>query len=521
MLLLEMAAGTAPDRLALGRRADGLTAQRLFDRAGRAAATFDAMGVGRVVYAAQASPTLPVALFGAAWSGLPFVPVNYRLADDRLRAVVAGQAPAVVLCDDACSERFAGIDGAPAVTVSDLAARLDGVAPRATEWSPDPDEVAVVLHTSGTSGTPKAAVLRHRHLSSYVLGAVEFLGAGEDEATLVSVPPYHIAGIVAILTAVYGGRRLVQLPSFAAEEWVRMARQEQVTHAMTVPTMLARILDVLDPATGGDGAGLTSVRHLSYGGGRMPVPVIERAMGLLPGVDFVNAYGLTETSSSVAVLTPEDHRAALAGADPDGRARLGSVGRPLPTVEITVRDRDGVEVAPLTHGEVWVRGEQVSGEYAGSATGGGVGWFRTNDEGWFDSGGYLFIEGRLDDVIVRGGENLSPGEIEDVVLGHPAVRDCAVVGVPDDEWGEVVALAVVVRDGMAVGEADLADHVVAHLRSTRRPALVVMRAELPVNDAGKVVRRALRDDLAAVYRARTGDSPGARSPGRPERTEER
>ena len=149
-------------------------------------------------------------------------------------------------------------------------------------------------------------------------------------------------------------------------------------------------------------------------------------------------------------------RARLAGADPEGRARLGSVGRPLPTVEITVRDRDGVEVAPLTHGEVWVRGEQVSGEYAGSATGGGVGWFRTNDEGWFDSSGYLFIEGRLDDVIVRGGENLSPGEIEDVVLGHPAVRDCAVVGVPDDEWGEVVALAVVVRDGMAVGEADLA-----------------------------------------------------------------
>ncbi len=521
MLLLEMAAGAAPDRLALGRRADGLTYERLYDHAGRAAAAFDAMGVERVVYAAQASPTLPVALFGAAWSGLPFVPVNYRLADDRLRAIVAGQAPAVVLCDDGGGERLAGIDGARTVSVSKLTTQLGGVEPRATEWSPDPDEVAVLLHTSGTSGTPKAAVLRHRHLSSYVLGSVEFLGAGEDEATLVSVPPYHIAGIAAILTAVYGGRRLVQLPSFAADEWVRTARREQVTHAMTVPTMLARSLVAVDPVTGGDGDGLASVRHLSYGGGRMPVPVIERAMGLLPGVDFVNAYGLTETSSSIAVLTPEDHRAALACADPAGRARLGSVGRPLPTVAITVRDRDGAEVAPLTHGEVWVSGEQVSGEYAGSAATGGDGWFRTNDEGWFDTDGYLFIEGRLDDVIVRGGENLSPGEIEDVVLGHPAVRECAVVGVPDDEWGEVVACAVVVHDGMAVGEAELADHVVAHLRSTRRPAIVVVRAELPVNDAGKVVRRALRADLAAVYRTRAGDSPGARSPGRHEPTEER
>ena len=133
----------------------------------------------------------------------------------------------------------------------------------------------MLLHTSGTSGEPKAAVLRHRHLTNYVLGAVEFLGAGEDEASLVSVPPYHIAGISAILTSVYGGRRLVQLPSFSPDEWVFIARREGITHAMTVPTMLSRILDELDPATNGDGAGLPSVRHLSYGGGRMPVPVID------------------------------------------------------------------------------------------------------------------------------------------------------------------------------------------------------------------------------------------------------
>ncbi len=372
----------------------------------------------------------------------------------------------------------------------------------------------MLLHTSGTSGEPKAAVLRHRHLTNYVLGAVEFLGAGEDEASLVSVPPYHIAGISAILTSVYGGRRLVQLPSFSPDEWVFIARREGITHAMTVPTMLSRILDELDPATNGDGAGLPSVRHLSYGGGRMPVPVITRALSLLPGVDFVNAYGLTETSSSIAVLTPDDHREALASDDPHVRNRLGSVGQPLPTVEITVRGRDGEVVAPHARGEIWVRGEQVSGEYHGKEDSGpGEGWFATNDEGYFDDSGYLYVEGRLDDVIVRGGENLSPGEIEDVLLEHPVVRECAVVGIRDEEWGEVVAAVVVPHDGHVADEQELSDFVVAHLRSSRRPAVIDVRTSLPVSDTGKVLKRVLRDELVGPDSERMNDvklSPGTR-----------
>jgi acyl-CoA synthetase (AMP-forming)/AMP-acid ligase II len=504
MLLLEMAAGAADDRLALGQSADGLSYGRLYELAGRAATAFQALGVERVVYVAESSPALPVALFGAAWAGLPFVPVNYRLADDRLRAIVERQSPAVVLCDAGTEQRCEGIDGLTVITVGDFLAMLAEYEPSSQEWSQDPEDVAVLLHTSGTSGEPKAAVLRHRHLANYVIGSVEFLGAGEDEATLVSVPPYHIAGISAMLTSVYGGRRLVQLPSFAPAEWVSMARREGITHAMTVPTMLSRILDAIDPATGGDGEGLPAVRHLSYGGGRMPVPVIERALGLLPGVDFVNAYGLTETSSSIAVLTPDDHREALASTDAAVRKRLGSVGQPLPTVEITVRDTEGQIVAPNEHGEIWVRGEQVSGEYHGKAGGGpGEGWFATNDEGFIDEAGYLYVEGRLDDVIVRGGENLSPGEIEDVVLEHPSVRECAVVGVRDEQWGEVVAVAVVLHDGAVCGEQELSDFVVSHLRSSRRPAIVDIRDSLPVSDTGKVLKRVLRDELAARHRPTT------------------
>jgi acyl-CoA synthetase (AMP-forming)/AMP-acid ligase II len=496
-LLLEMAASADRDRVVLGPHDDGLSAQRLLELAGGAASLIGSSGAQRVVYAAESSPALPVALFGAAWAGTPFVPVNYRLADDRLRDIVARQAPAILVADAGTEHRFVDIEGVDVMSVGELLQRCE-LAPAAPAWSDDPDEVAVLLHTSGTSGEPKVAVLRHRHLTSYVLGSVEFVGADRDEATLASVPPYHIAGLAGTLTAVYGGRRLVQLPAFDPRTWVDLARRESITHAMTVPTMLTRILDVIDPDVGGDGLGVPSLRHLSYGGGRMPVPVIERAIRLLPGVDFVNAYGLTETSSSIAVLTPEDHRQALGSDDIEVRRRLGSVGRPLPTVEITVRDAAGDLLPAGSRGEIWVRGEQVSGEYLRADPGAGGGWFRTRDGGWFDSAGYLYVDGRMDDVIVRGGENLSPGEIEDVLLEHPAVREAAVVGIPDDEWGEAIAAVVVRHEGVVVSGSALCEHVVARLRSSRRPSVVEFRDELPVNETGKVLRRVLRGELSGA-----------------------
>jgi acyl-CoA synthetase (AMP-forming)/AMP-acid ligase II len=217
----------------------------------------------------------------------------------------------------------------------------------------------------------------------------------------------------------------------------------------------------------------------------MPLPVIERAMRLLPAVGFVNAYGLTETSSTIALLDPDDHRTAFASADPAVRARLGSVGRALPSVEVAIRD-----------GEIWVRGEQVSGEYLGREGGVDEGWFRTRDAGHLDEAGYLFVHGRLDDVIVRGGENLSPGEIEAVLVDHPAVAEAAVVGVPDTEWGEKVVAAVVLAPGQQATEDDLREHVQTRLRSTKTPERIQFRADLPFNENGKLLRRVLRDELA-------------------------
>ena len=489
MTLLQMAAEADGERIAVGRHTDGLTLGALFDTSGRLASWVRLGGYERVVWTDIAGPLLPVALYGAAWAGTPFIPMNYRLADDRLRALIAQQKPAVVLCEPGTEARFGGIDGITVVPTNTLISILADVERAEEDW-PDDERIALLLYTSGTSGDPKAAILRHDNLASYVLGSVDFLGADPEEATLVTVPPYHIAGMAAILSATFSGRRLVQLANFDAAEWVRTAREEGVTHAMVVPTMLARINAVV-----AEGIDLPALRHLSYGGGRMPLPVIEQTMRLLPHAGFVNAYGLTETSSSVAILGPDDHRAAIASDDPAVQLRLGSVGLPLPTVEISIRDIDGNEVEAGVHGEVWVRGDQVSGEYSHKDMREGEGWFPTSDGGYLDADGYLFVTGRLDDVIVRGGENLSPGEIEDVMLLHPEVKEVCVLGLPHDEWGEVVAAVVVPHDGVSPSSEALADFVVLHLRSSRRPHTVVFRDELPTTDTGKVLRRVLRSEL--------------------------
>jgi fatty-acyl-CoA synthase len=448
-MLLDMAAEGCGERVAFGPKAGGMTYQELADGARRTAEWIEGAGVERVGLVDTNSEAVPLLLFGAAVSGRPFVPVNYRLADEQLRAILARTAPAVAVVDDAVPTRVGDVDGVQMVPRKQFLGEVAELAGVDSSWSGDPEDIAVLLFTSGTTGEPKAAVLRHRHLVSYILTSVEFLGAGEEECALVSVPPYHIAGISAVLSSVYTGRRVVQLESFSPAGWVGLARREEVTHAMVVPTMLGRILDVI----AADGGGLPALRHLSYGGGRMPVPVIERALELLPGVNFVNAYGLTETSSTIAVLGPDDHRDALAASEPAVRRRLGSVGRPLPALEVEIRDPDGVVCLPGVHGEIHVRGEQVAGEYLGRSNTLVDGWFPTNDGGYLDEGGFLFVEGRLDDVIVRGGENLSPGEIEEVLITHPAVADVAVVGVPDTEWGEKVAAAVVAVDGIEVTAA--------------------------------------------------------------------
>jgi acyl-CoA synthetase (AMP-forming)/AMP-acid ligase II len=489
-LLLEMAAETFPDRTAVGPLASGLSYGELAARARAGGAWIASHGQGPLVFIGLNGVTVPTAIFASAEIGRPFAPLNYRLADDELRKLLARTAPSVAIVDDEMMHRVAGTPGVVLTSRSAFEAACIDPQYRSGD-KPEVDvDIAVLLFTSGTTGEPKAAVLRHRHLASYVISTVEFMHAEEDEAALVSVPPYHIAGVAASLTSVYAGRRTVYLPTFTPEAWVETAIAEQVTHAMLVPTMVGRVLSVLEAR----GQSLPHLRALSYGGGRMPQSVIERAIALMPQVDYVNGYGLTETSSTVAVLNAEDHRAAIASSDPKVRRRLGSVGRPLPSVELEIRGPGGTVLPAGQSGEVYVRGEQIAGEYLHKKVIADDGWFATNDAGWMDEDGYLFVEGRLDDVIVRGGENISPGEVEDALRTHPNVADVAVFGLPDDQWGERVA-AVIVPKGARPTTDDLAAWVKSSLRSTKTPETWEFRTELPYNDTGKLLRRVLKQEL--------------------------
>ena len=446
-MLLEMAAEGMPERIAVGPPAAGLTYAQLLDRSRRVATVVAESGAERLGLVAENSEWLPTLLFAGSFAGTPFVPLNYRLADDRLRAVCSRIAPAITAADAGVRGRLDQLQDIPRRDPH-AAGAGGGGAPPSGETPPIRTRWHCGCSPAAPRASPKAAMLRHRHLVAYVLSTVEYMSAEEDEATLVEVPPYHIASMAGILSSIYAGRRIVYVPQFDPEEWVRRGPEEAVTHAMVVPTMLARILDVLE--TGG--ARLPALRHLSYGGGRMPVPVIERAMRLLPQVGYVNAYGLTETSSTVAVLGPDDHRAALASDDPAGAPPTGFGRAPVSGPRAgNPRTRGGGarpgpprrDLRPRRPDRRRVRGPQrTAGLTAGFPPTTGAG--STHD-------GFLFVEGRLDDVIVRGGENISPGEIEDVLALHPAVVEAAVVGIADDEWGEVPAAAAGARAGNVGG----------------------------------------------------------------------
>ena len=505
MMLLEMAAAGMPDRIAFtcypdahSDKAEHLSYQQLFDAARNAAIVIQQSGCTRVAVLDTSSLALPIALFASACAGVPYVPINYRLTEAEILALLARVKPAYVITD---KDRAKKLSSQPLATHKDIViAERDVFIHKArnndaalSEWSMDEMQTAVLLFTSGTTGTPKAAMLRHKHLVSYILSSVEFCSAAETDASLVCVPPYHVAGIAAILSSVYSGRRMVQLPNFSAEGWLALARREKISNAFVVPTMLARIVETLDYATSAE---LPDLKAISYGGGKMPLSIIERAMVLFPNTDFTNAYGLTETSSTVAVLTPDDHRAAAGSGDEKIRRRLVSVGRALPGVVIEIRDDQGHTLEANQRGEIYIKGDQVSGEYEDR---GSVidkqGWFPTRDAGSMDEDGYLFLEGRADDVIVRGGENMSPGEIEDVLLEHAAVADVAVVGIADEQWGEAVAAVVVLKHGKQASVAELQDWVKNRLRTSRVPQHLEFRSELPYNETGKLLRRVVKASL--------------------------
>lgn len=479
-VLLSMVIAGAADRMVIGSRTDGLTAAELQQRALAGGAMAREHEADAIVYLATNGPAFPVAMFAAAYAGVPLVPLNYRLGEAQLRSLL-GHHPAALVVVDAAHASVATELGARCIHADEL---LNAPAAEGAVVDGNPDDVAVVIYTSGTTSEPKGVVLRHGQLVSYVLNSVEFLSASPDESTLISVPPYHIAAVANAITNLYAGRRTVALPGFSAEVWLETVRQESVTNALVVPTMLARLVESSADKD------VPSLRVLAYGGAPTPGTIVERALRLWPHVGFVNAYGLTETSSTIALLGPEDHRLAMTDRDPAVRARLSSVGQVLPGLEVEIRDDEGRRVAPGVDGLIHVRGGQVSSEYKGS---GPIvdagGFFNTRDRGYLDEGGYLFVIGRVDDTIIRGAENIAPAEIEEVLLRHPAVSDCAVVGLPDEEWGQCIEAVVVLRSDVSLDPNELKAFVRSTLRGSKTPERIWVWDELPRTETGKLVRR--------------------------------
>jgi acyl-CoA synthetase (AMP-forming)/AMP-acid ligase II len=495
-LLLEMAASSNPDRTAVVSGEIRLTTSELSELADGGAGVIAASPAQHVAYVGTGGAMLPLLLFSSARAGVAFTPLNYRLSEDGLRQLIDRLPTPLVIADTEYRDVVAGA-GKQVITSDEFIDAARTAAP-AAEF-PDPDSVGVVLFTSGTTSKPKAVELTHNNLTSYVTGIVEFDSADPGDAALICVPPYHIAGVSAPLSNLYAGRKMVYLRQFDASEWVRLVRDEGVTSATVVPTMLDRIVSVLEA----ERVELPTLRNLAYGGSKVALPLVRKALGLLPDVGFVNAYGLTETSSTIAVLTPDDHREALAASDDAVARRLGSVGQPVPSIEVQIRSEDGSVLGPGQAGELFVRGEQVSGRYTdiGSVLD-ADGWFPTKDVAMLDEGGYLFIGGRSDDTIIRGGENIAPAEIEDVLVEHPSVRDCAVVGPEDPEWGQIIVAVVVPAEGADPDPDELREHVRAHLRGSRTPDRVVFRDELPTNATGKVLRRELVDEYSRAREER-------------------
>ena len=352
------------------------------------------------------------------------------------------------------------------------------------------------MYTAGTTGRPKGVPLRHSGFVSYVLESVEPANPDVEERNLLSVPLYHIAGIQAMLAAVYGGRTLVLMRQFEVKEWMETVQQERVTRAMLVPTMLKWVVENPEFKE----YDLKSLKVITYGAAPMPFEVINRAINELPWVRFINAFGQTETASTITSLGPEDH--IIEGTDEEREKKLkrltSSIGRPLPDVEVKIVDEEGNALSTSEVGEILAKGPRIMAGYWGdeqktSQVLTSDGWLRTGDKGWMDEEGYIYLAGRGDDMIIRGGENISPEEVENVLYSHPKIEEAAVIGVSDPDWGQEPRAIVVLKKGESGTEEELIEYCRSRLTGFKRPRSVIFVDSLPRNQLGKVLKKELRE----------------------------
>ena len=487
-----------------------LTYAELADRSNRLANALAERGVragDRIAVMDVNTPMHFEAYFAAARLDAIYVPLNFREHGEEVGYPLRHAAPKVIAAGERYVSLIDGLDASAELLLTNGSGSQgwDSLDALIHDADPDemffpeqpPEETAVLLFTAGTTGLPKAVMLSHASFTSFMLTSMDPPDPDTEESTILTLPLYHVAGLQAALAGVFGGRTIILQHQFEPHEWMALVQKHRVERALIVPTMLKQLLD--HPEF--DRHDLSSLRVVTYGGASMPPSLIERALPLLPGVQFINAFGQTETGSTIAMVPPEDH--VLSG-PPElvekRRKRLSSIGRPLPDVEVRIVQEDGQDLPLGETGEIVARGPRLMRGYWGQpdATADTVhdGWLYTGDLGYQDEDGYIYLSGRAKDFIKRGGEMVAPEEVEHILHACPGVEECAVIGLPDETWGERVVAVVVSTPGVELPEESLLD-ACQGLARFKRPEQVIFVGELPRNSLGKVLKNQLRAQLGA------------------------
>jgi long-chain acyl-CoA synthetase len=473
----------------------------LDERSNRVANALAALGVGpgdRVAFLDKNGPEYFEVLFGVAKLNAVTVAVNWRLAPDEVAQVVDDSGATLFVvgsefteCVEAIEDRLPSVKTMIALgdhprwtafrrLVADADDRDPGVVARR-------DDIALQLYTSGTTGLPKGVMISNENLFSGPFRLREQWRLDDDSVVLAMMPMFHIAGSGWAIVSLGFGCRTVVHREIDPPAILRDIEAHGVTNALFVPAVINFLLHT----PGVETTDFSSLRKVVYGASPITDTVLVEAMRVL-GCEFVQVYGLTETTGAITQLDHVDH-------DPVARPHLlRSCGKPYPWVEVRIVDPDrGVEAGVGEVGELWTRScQNMVGYWANDAATGSVldadGWFRTGDAGYVDSEGYLYLHDRVKDMIVTGGENVYPAEVENVLARHPDVADVAVVGVPDEQWGEAVMAVVVRRPGRDLTGEELVAFARDHLGGYKLPKSIAFAEALPRNPSGKLLKREIR-----------------------------
>jgi long-chain acyl-CoA synthetase len=489
-------AAKRPDQVAIRHGERELTYAQLDERASRLAQALLASGVrsgSRIAYLDRTSPEVIELFFAAAKIGAVTVPLNWRLAPPELARVLEDAQPPVFIAGatyaEVAQELAQGLTPAPRlILVEDdyerwLAAH-DASDPGGRG---EPQDVVLQMYTSGTTGVPKGVLTTHRNLAACAETSPHW-AFGSDSISLTPLPMFHIGGIGWAFLGLWNGATTILVRDFVPEEVLDVLERQRVTNAVLVPTMLQMLTSV----PGAADRDYSALRCIAYGAAPITTPLLKAVLRTFR-CPLYGIYGLTESTGGITQLAPADH-------DPDGPREhlLRSAGKPFPWVQLRISDPNtGAELGPGEIGEVWLRAPNVMAGYFNrpAETAAALtpdGWLRTGDGGYLDDEGYLFLTDRVKDMIVSGGENVYPVEVEEALCRHPNVQEAAVIGVPDPRWGEAVKAVVIPRPGAPPTAEELVAFAREQLAGYKLPRSVEFVSELPRTPTGKVLKRELR-----------------------------